>query len=180
MGAMTSKFYQPVLPKIFHAAVVISIAVAAANSQVSTGGPYAIEQSVTAGGGGRSSTSAYVVDGSLGQPAAAGISSGGVYSAKGGFWRSTALTPTAAMVTISGRVLMSADGRGLRSALVTLTDQTGAIRQVMTGAMGTYRFEEVESGQTYVIAVRSRRFTFAPQVVSVNDNVTDFDIIGEQ
>ena len=86
---------------------------------------------------------------------------------------------TAAGVSVSGRVLTSADGRGLRNAMVTLTDQSGHIRTALTGRSGYYHFEDVEAGQTYVVAVRSRRFTFTPQALQVNDNLTGVDFVPE-
>ena len=85
------------------------------------------------------------------------------------------LGPTAAGVTVSGRVLTSAEGRGLRNAMVTLTDQSGHIRTALTGRVGYYHFEDVEAGQNYVVAVRSRRLSFLPQIIQVNDNLFDVD-----
>lgn len=80
---------------------------------------------------------------------------------------------TAAGVEVSGRVLTSAGGRGLRGAVVTLRDESGNEINTMTGAMGNFRFAEVEPGHTYVVTIRNRRFQYAPQVVTINDSVTD-------
>ncbi len=86
---------------------------------------------------------------------------------------------TAAGVTVGGRV-MTAEGRGLRGARVTMTDSNGAARSVFTGAMGRFQFDDVEPGQTYVITIGSRRFTFSPQVVQVTDNIGDLSFIAGQ
>ncbi|MGB2751238.1 MAG: glycine-rich protein [Pyrinomonadaceae bacterium] len=83
--------------------------------------------------------------------------------------------PTASNVSVSGRVLMSAEGRGLRNAMVTITDESGKVRSALTGSLGYYHLEDIEAGHTYVISVRSRRFTFEPRVISVTDNLTDMD-----
>lgn len=80
---------------------------------------------------------------------------------------------TAADVEVSGRVLATVDGRGLRGARVVLRDENGNETSVFTGAYGTFRFPEVETGHTYILSVVSRRFQYAPQVLTVNDNVTD-------
>ena len=84
------------------------------------------------------------------------------------------LAPTAANVSISGRVTTT-NGAGLRNAVVTLTDSAGNTRTARTGSFGYYSFNEVEAGQTYTIAVNSKRFVFASQVVSVSDSITDLD-----
>ncbi|HRI04661.1 MAG TPA: M36 family metallopeptidase [Pyrinomonadaceae bacterium] len=80
---------------------------------------------------------------------------------------------TAADVEVSGRVLATADGRGLRGARVVLRDESGNETSVFTGAYGTFRFPAVETGHTYILSVVSRRFQYAPQVLAINDNVTD-------
>ncbi len=95
-----------------------------------------------------------------------------------GMWQIPLLAPTAASVSISGRV-MTAQGRGLRNAFVTLTDSHGVMRQVMTSIFGTYRFDDVQAGDTYSIGVRSRRFSFQPQVLNVTDNLSDIDFIAQ-
>ncbi len=80
---------------------------------------------------------------------------------------------TAAGVEVSGRVLTSAGGRGLRGAVVTLRDESGNEITTMTGAMGNFRFAEVEPGHTYIVTIRNRRFQFAPQVLTINDSITN-------
>lgn len=84
--------------------------------------------------------------------------------------------PTAAGVSVSGRVL-TADGRGIRNARVTLDDLEGNSRTVMTGPFGHYRFAEVAVGASYTVTVSAKRFVFAePSVlISVKDHLTDVD-----
>ena len=84
---------------------------------------------------------------------------------------------TAAGVEISGRVL-SADGRGLRNAVVSITDSGGVRRTATTGSFGHYRFEDVDSGKTYVIGVSSKRYGFASRVLNIVDTLTDVDFYG--
>ena len=80
-------------------------------------------------------------------------------------------TPTAANVSVSGRVLVGS--RGLMNARVTLTDQNGAERSARTTVFGNYRFDEVEAGQTYIVAVHSKRYQFVPQVITVSENLSE-------
>jgi Tol biopolymer transport system component len=68
--------------------------------------------------------------------------------------------PTAASVSVGGRVL-TAEGRGIRNARVTLTNSAGETRTVLTGAFGNYRFTDVPVGGSYVISAAAKRFTFA-------------------
>ncbi|MFM9903951.1 MAG: CSLREA domain-containing protein [Pyrinomonadaceae bacterium] len=86
--------------------------------------------------------------------------------------------PTAAGVKVSGRV-RNAEGRGLRSARVSITDQNGSVRITTTTARGFFHFEDVETGHTYVIAVNSKRYNFSPRVVQIVDNISDLDFLPE-
>jgi hypothetical protein len=81
--------------------------------------------------------------------------------------------PTAASVSVSGRV-MTADGRGLRNAIVTLTSPTGKSYRVSTGASGAYSIEGVTAGQTVIVNVAAKRYVFSNsmQVINVNNDVT--------
>ncbi len=145
-----------------------------------SGSDFAITQSILASGGGKSSDTAnnvFTVSGTAGQAVAGTRSSASGYTLSGGFWASTT-PPTAAGVSVSGRVLISAAGRGLVNASVVLTDQAGVTRRVPTGRFGYYRFDDVQSGQTYIITIASRRYQFEPQVINVTDNLTNIDFIG--
>lgn len=83
--------------------------------------------------------------------------------------------PTAAGVDVAGRVT-TAEGNGLRNARVTLADQSGTVLQTaITSAFGFYRFTNVEVGQTYIVSVGSKRYTFTPRVIQVFDSIADAD-----
>ncbi len=90
-----------------------------------------------------------------------------------------AFAPTSANVSVSGNIL-TATGRGLSSAIVTLTDQNGAMRSVRSSSFGSFRFEEVEAGQTYIISVSSKRHQFTPQVITVNEDVTELNLTANE
>ena len=89
--------------------------------------------------------------------------------------------PTAAPVSISGRVLTS-DGRGINGAVITMSDAAGHVRTARTGAFGYYQFDNVGSGENYVLAIGSKRFTFAEPVRFVNavDDVADVDFVANE
>lgn len=152
---------------------------AAANAQVASGGTYSLEQSVIAGGGTTNSTGGnFKVEGTIGQATAGTRSTVVPFQLQNGFWTALPLTPTAASVSISGRV-MTADGRGIKKAIVVLTKPTGERRSALTGAFGYYRFDDVTVGQTYILEVNSKRFRFSPQVVSVMEDLTSLDFTAQ-
>lgn len=88
------------------------------------------------------------------------------------------LAPTAASVAVGGRVL-AAKGRGLAGARVTSTNQAGETRYAMTNPFGYYRFDDVAAGETYIFEVRSKRCRFAPQVVSVTEDLPELNFVAE-
>ena len=86
------------------------------------------------------------------------------------------LAPTAAAVAVAGRV-QTPDGVGVGNALVTLTDSAGHVRASRTSGFGYYRYDDVEAGQIVIIAVRSKRYQYHSQVVSVNDSLAYVDFV---
>jgi hypothetical protein len=85
----------------------------------------------------------------------------------------------AANVSVSGRVTSSAF-RGIRSARVTISDSSGNSRMTTTSSFGYYRFENVVPGVTYTISVAYRDYVFTPQVLQINDNLTDVNFSPQQ
>jgi uncharacterized repeat protein (TIGR01451 family) len=85
-----------------------------------------------------------------------------------------ALAPTAASVTVGGRV-SDEFGRGVLGAQVALLDADGTTRTVRTNSFGYYGFADVEAGSTVTVSVRHKRYAFAAQVVSVGDNIWDLN-----
>jgi hypothetical protein len=91
----------------------------------------------------------------------------------------TGLAPTAGSVNVDGRVITE-DGRGLTNARVVLTDSTGTSQSVVTGRRGSFRFDDVEAGRTYVLSVQARRFRYRPQVLEINDSVSGIVLTPDQ
>lgn len=84
----------------------------------------------------------------------------------------------AAGVTVSGRVV-TADGRAIRGAKITLTGPDGLPRSAATTGRGTFTFEDVEPGRTYLLQASSRRYLFAAQIIEVRDTLTDLTLTAE-
>jgi hypothetical protein len=90
-----------------------------------------------------------------------------------------AVTPTAASVSISGRILTNSK-RGLSNALVHLTNLEGNTRTARTNSFGYYRFEDIQVGQAVTVTVTSKRFRFAPQLLNINEEMTQLNFLAEQ
>lgn len=88
----------------------------------------------------------------------------------------SSLGPTAAYATVDGRV-MSADGRPVPRAVVSMTDNQGRVMTSVTNPFGYFRFTEVVAGSTYIIEVTSKQHAFDPRVVVVLDDLHDLDFI---
>ena len=103
---------------------------------------------------------------------------GSSFAPANGNYQLNMLAPTAAGVTVGGRV-MSADGFGVANAQIVMTGESGARRAAITGAFGYYFFENVRAGETYLFEVRHKRLTFAPRAVSVSEDLTELNFAAE-
>ena len=144
-----------------------------------TGGQFAITQSVIAGGGGNSSGGNFGVTGTTAQTNVGANPSGGNFGLHGGFWQAF-FAPTAAMVSVSGKVSI-ANGGGISNIRVLMTNQAGETQSAVSNTFGNFRFETVAAGEIYVFTVQSKRYQFSvpAQVLSVNDNITDLLFIAD-
>jgi subtilisin family serine protease len=90
------------------------------------------------------------------------------------------LGPTAGNAMFEGRVVTN-EGRGLKNVRVTLQNgTTGEYSVALTNPFGYFRFEELETGVTYVATVNNKRYFFenSPYAFSLNDDFTDFAFVG--
>jgi hypothetical protein len=86
--------------------------------------------------------------------------------------------PTAASVSIGGRVLTAA-GRGLMNATVYLTNQNGETLTRRTSSLGYYRFDDIVAGQTVIVNVVSKRYQFTPQTANVTEELDNLDFYSQ-
>ncbi|HEV7698911.1 MAG TPA: SdrD B-like domain-containing protein, partial [Pyrinomonadaceae bacterium] len=86
--------------------------------------------------------------------------------------------PTAANVTVGGRIIL-ADGSGLRNAIVTLRGADGRTYTALSSSFGYYSFDRIEAGQSVIVSVSAKRFSFNPSsmLVNVTDNVVDLNFV---
>ncbi len=75
------------------------------------------------------------------------------------------------LISISGRVrnpTSTPNNRGLSNATVTLTDSYGNVSYAKTNSSGYYHFNQIIFTAIFTIQVKHKRYSFAPQVMSVN------------
>ncbi|HNU08950.1 MAG TPA: carboxypeptidase-like regulatory domain-containing protein [Pyrinomonadaceae bacterium] len=172
------KLLEPIVSVLILALILFILFVAVSRGQslgiVASGGQFALEKQIVAGGGNSMTQSAFVQQGTGGQPISGTRSAGGPFQLYSGFWTPDDLVPTAATASISGRVI-TASGRGVRNAVLTFASPLGEFRSTTTGSLGYFSFAELEVGSTYVLTITSKRFTFANSVllIEVNDDVRE-------
>jgi hypothetical protein len=91
------------------------------------------------------------------------------------------LIPTAARVTISGRVT-APDGFGLSGVHISMTgDDPAQTGSVVTNPFGHYSFDNIEAGRNVVITVSSKRYSFPRPSLFLNavDNISNADFVGD-
>lgn len=77
--------------------------------------------------------------------------------------------------SLSGR-LLTAYGQGVAGGRVTLTGSDGEQRTTTSNSFGHFEFGGLKVGEMYTISVKSRRYRFAPQPVSLSGSVVTVDL----
>ena len=85
---------------------------------------------------------------------------------------SIALAPSSTQVSVSGRVT-DLSGRGVSGAQITVNGSNGALIYARTNPFGYFSFKEIESGGTYIFQVSHKRHTFAPQVLTLMEDMNN-------
>lgn len=171
---------------IFFAVIVLVILLfafsvrAQTNDFQASGGSFTLEKQVVAGGGNQMQQSSLQQSGTAGQTIAGYKSSGGNFSLSSGFWTPENLAPTAANVVVGGQV-KTADGRGIKNVLVTVTFPSGQTRTALSASFGYYRFADIPAGEIYIFSVAAKRYTFAQasQARQILDDTQDIDFIAD-
>ncbi|HEX8248077.1 MAG TPA: carboxypeptidase-like regulatory domain-containing protein [Pyrinomonadaceae bacterium] len=166
--------------RLFFLVIISAFFCAAARAQIATGGDYALEKSVIANGGAASANGNFTVSGTIGQAAAGTPQQNAPLKFQPGFWTAAPLAPTAAAVSLGGRVL-TANGHGIRNVRITLLMPGGETRRAVSSAFGYYCFTEVPAGAIYILNVSAKRYVFAPptRVINLIEELDDIDFIAE-
>ncbi len=88
------------------------------------------------------------------------------------------LAPTAANVSVAGRVT-TGKGRAISNVTVSITGQDGQPRTARTNSFGYFKFEDVQAGETYIVDANAKGYSFATQVLNIDNNVRGLEIIGQ-
>lgn len=86
------------------------------------------------------------------------------------------IAPTAANISVSGKVLQGKSG--VSRVQVFLTNQSGENIVVSTNSFGNFIFNEVAAGQTYILSARNKNQQFGSQIITLNESVQDLVIQG--
>lgn len=86
------------------------------------------------------------------------------------------LVTTAASASISGRIV-TARGKGIANARVVLIDGEGVSRTSVSNRAGRFYFNDVASGQIYIVRVKARGYEFGEptKVLFVSEDLTEVD-----
>jgi hypothetical protein len=98
------------------------------------------------------------------------------------FCYNSAINPTSAPATVSGRI---ADENGKPASRVFVTAinlSTGEYLQTLTNMFGRYKFENLPTGENYLVTVSSRKYTFTPnnRIISLVENLNGLDFVAAQ
>jgi hypothetical protein len=89
------------------------------------------------------------------------------------------LGPTSSAASVGGRVV-TASGQGIRGAAIVVSGNSLPTPIIVkTGSLGYYQVDGLQTGETYVLTVVSKRFTFAQpsRVINLADNINDVDFM---
>jgi hypothetical protein len=96
------------------------------------------------------------------------------------FFRAQISAPAPVFVSVGGRVT-TATNRGVSKASVTLSSPEGGdTRTVTTDTAGFYRFDNVQTGKTYIFQPSSKHYQFVPKTVSVTGAMNDVNFVAER
>ncbi|MBC7901072.1 MAG: carboxypeptidase regulatory-like domain-containing protein [Saprospiraceae bacterium] len=169
------------MKKLFILILAISSLADQGVGQIGTGGGFTLEQSVIASGGGAASGGNFQITGTAGQSIAGTHSAGPANGLHGGFWNGPPPSPTAAVVSVSGRVT-TANGRGIKNARLTLFDSSGLSHSVLSGSFGYYSFAGIDAGQTVIVNVVTKRYEFLEpsRIVNLTASIGGLDFTSIQ
>ena len=130
---------------------------------------YDLSHNVIATGGDKSSNALNKVEGTVGQSVAGTTSTGTnagtntQYALRGGFWAFEDLAPTAATVSVAGRITGNQPNDfGKRVTIVLINLSTGATRTAQANSFGYYQFDELEIGELYLVRAHGKTLQMTP------------------
>ena len=169
------------MQKLFYKSIFTLGVLCFSAAAVIQGQIYPLEKAAVAGGGiSDAAGGSFTLSATTGQTVAGNALRGDAFTMPVGFWTYSPLAPTSAGASIAGRVL-TANGQGVRNARLVLINSAGAGRFAQTGSFGYFRFENVPVGETYILSVESKRFSFAEptRIIALSADLRDVNFISE-
>lgn len=96
---------------------------------------------------------------------------------------SLTINPTLAGDVVLGGRILTKSGSGLKGAVVTISGgDLAAPRTVTTSTFGHYLFDDLNAGQTYIVSVAARRYTFQTpaMAVSLEEDLAEVNFVANQ
>lgn len=96
---------------------------------------------------------------------------------------SLTINPTLAGDVVLGGRILTKSGAGLKGAMVTISGgDLAAPRTVTTSTFGHYIFDDLNAGQTYIVSVAARRYTFQTpaMAVSLEEDLAEVNFVANQ
>ena len=59
---------------------------------------------------------------------------------------------------------------------MTLSGPRGTTFEARTNSFGNFLFKGVPAGQSYILEVRAKRYTFSPQTLNVDSDITGLQL----
>lgn len=86
-------------------------------------------------------------------------------------------TTTSAESGLSG-IVKTASGTGISRANVTVTNTQGEmVASAMTNSFGGFKIGNLAAGQVYIFNVEHHKYQFAPQIITLNENIGNAEFV---
>lgn len=77
-----------------------------------------------------------------------------------------------------GGVVKTSFGTGISRANVTVTNTQGEmVATAMTNSFGGFKIGNLAAGQVYIVNVEHRKYQFAPQIITLNENIGNAEFV---
>jgi hypothetical protein len=72
---------------------------------------------------------------------------------------------------------LTTHGRGVSGVVITVQGTDGVSKTVVTNTLGYYKFNDLQTGELFVVTAKSKRYTFdvPVQVINLGDNIAGLD-----
>jgi hypothetical protein len=108
----------------------------------------------------------------------AGLNQAYTLNVTGPIANACSLSPTAAPVTLAGRV-STPNGAAIRNAIVTATDADGIIHTARSNTFGYYRIDGLDASTTYFVTASAKGYSFDTKLVSLTGDLMDYNLVAK-